>query len=244
MQRFPGAVPAPLRPRFRLDRAKVDLIISSLSDRALDWAMATTRNNPQLMSDLPLFLNEFHATVDHPSGGADSAGWLHSITQGSRNAAEYTLEFRTLAADSGWGDVVLRSAYRRGLLEDIKDLIVRDQPPTLQDLITLVLLMDDRLRERRRERAQRLGNPPRSSGTRATGPDITTRSSRSTPPLPQSHNVPTRPPGKTSLCSWAGCASPRKSVSSGSAYTAGIIHLIQGCPVRPKDSAHLEGGSL
>ena len=143
---------------FRSDGAKVALIISSLSDRALDWAMATTRNNPQLMSDLSLFLNEFHATFDHPSGGADAAGRLHSITQGSHSAAEYTLEFRTLAADSGWGDVALRSAFHRGLLEDIKDLIVWDQPPTLQDLITLVLLMDDQLRERRRERAQRPGN--------------------------------------------------------------------------------------
>ena len=158
--------------------------------------MTTTRNNLQLMSDLSLFLNEFHATFDHPSGGADAAGRLRSITQGSCSAADYTLEFRTLAADSGWGDVALRSAFCRGLSEDIKDLIIRDQPPTLQDLITLVLLMDDRLREQRRERAHRPGNPPRSSGTRATGPDIVTRSSSSTPPLPQSRSVPARPPGE------------------------------------------------
>ena len=152
--------------------------------------MATTGINPQLAFDLSLFLNEFKATFDHPSGGADAAGRLHSIIQGSCSAAEYTLEFRTLAANSGWGDIALRSAFRRGLSEDIKDLIVRDQPPTLQDLITLVLRMDDRLRERRRERAQRPGIPPRTPGTRSTGSNVATRSSSSATPLPQPRSLP------------------------------------------------------
>ena len=65
---------------------------------------------------------------DHPSEGADAARRLHSIYQGNRSVADYTLEFRTLAADSGWDDVALRSAYRRGLSEDLKDLLVRDHP--------------------------------------------------------------------------------------------------------------------
>ena len=97
-------------------------------------------------------------TFDHPSSGADAAGRLYSLSQGSRSVAEYTLEFCSLAADSRWDDVALRSAYRRGLSEEIKDFIVRDRPSSCNDLISLALLMDERLRERRLERAQRAGS--------------------------------------------------------------------------------------
>ena len=206
--------------QFRSDGAKVALIISSLSDRALDWAIATMGSNPQLASDLSLFLNEFKAAFDHLSGGADAAGRLHRFIQGSRSAAKYTLEFRTLAADSGWGDIALHSAFRRGLSEDA--LIVRDQPPILQDLITLVLRMDDQLRERRRERAQHPRNPC-NPGIRCTGSDVATRSSVSAPPLPQPHS-----PTYLLILLYCGKAG----------------HLIQGCPIRPKDSARLGRGVL
>ena len=86
--------------------------------------MAAIGSNPQLSSNLPLFSDEFMKTFDHPSNGADAAGRLHSITQGSRSAVEYTFDFRTLAADGGWDGIALRSAYRRGLSEEIKDLLV------------------------------------------------------------------------------------------------------------------------
>ena len=110
--------------RFRSDSAKIALIVSALTDRALDWAMAALGSNTQQANDLRLFLDEFKKTFDHPSCGADAAGRLHTLSQGSRSVAEYTLEFRTLAADSRWDDAALRSAYWRGLSEEIKDLIV------------------------------------------------------------------------------------------------------------------------
>ena len=97
--------------RFRSDGAKVALIISSLSDRALDWAMAAININPQLSSNLAAFTLEFRRAFDHPTNGVDAAGRLHSIQQGLRSVAEYT----TLASDSGWADNTLRSAYRRSL---------------------------------------------------------------------------------------------------------------------------------
>ena len=146
---------------FRSDGAKVALIISSLSDRALDWAMAAVGNNSQLSSNLQLFADEFKKTFDHPSNGTDAAGRLHSNLQGPWSVAEYTLEFCTLAADSSCDDNALRSAYRRGLSEEIKDLLVWDQPSSFNDL-TLALLMDERLQERRLERAQCAENSART----------------------------------------------------------------------------------
>ena len=120
--------------RFRSDGARVALIMSSLTDRALDWAVATVGRDPRMSTNLPLFLAGFRHVFDHPTAGADAAGRLHLIRQGGRGIADYTLEFRTLAAESGWDDVALRSAYRRGLSEEIKDLLMRDRPTSLNDL--------------------------------------------------------------------------------------------------------------
>ena len=105
--------------------------------------------------DLPLFLEEFRRVFSHPTSRADAAGRLHSIKQGGLGIAAYTLEFRTLAADSGWDDVALRSAYRRGLSKEFKDLLVRNRPTSLNDLVSLAYPKDKRLREQRLERAQR-----------------------------------------------------------------------------------------
>ena len=140
--------------RFRTDSARDALIMSTLTGRALDWAIAAVRQNPRLSNNLAEFLEEFRRVFDHPTQGSDAAGRLHTLCQGTRSVADYTLEFRTLAADSGWDDAALRSAYRRGLSEELKDLLVRDQPTSLNDLATLAHRLDDRLRERRLERAQ------------------------------------------------------------------------------------------
>ena len=103
--------------RYRLDRARVALIMSSVTDQALNWAIAAVDHNPQFSTNLQLFTEEFKRMFDHPTNRADAAGRLHSIQQGSQVIAEYTLDFRTLAADSGWDDTALRSAYRHGLAE-------------------------------------------------------------------------------------------------------------------------------
>ena len=172
--------------RYRTDGARVALIMSSLAGRALDWAVAAVGRNPQLSSCLPDFLEEFRRVFDHPSQGADAAGRLHSLQQGSRGVADYTLEFRTLAAESGWDDAALRSAYRRGLSEELKDLLVRDHPSSLNELSTLAHRLDDRLRERRLERAQRRETPhlPRSPKRPCSleGAVLVSRANISSPP--------------------------------------------------------------
>ena len=182
--------------RFWSDGAKVALIMSSLSDRALDWAMAVVGNNPQLCTILQQFSDELNRAFDHPSYGADAAGRLHSIQQGPRGIGKYTLEFCTLVANSGWDDNTLRSTYRRGLSKEMKDLLVRDRPPMFNSLVTLALQMDERLRERCLEWGQRSGNSARTPGTRPVGPDIAAQKLTPLPPLPPSRALLTRPQGE------------------------------------------------
>lgn len=66
---------------------------------------------------------------------------------------EMAVEFRTLAAESGWNDEALHGVFQQALSETIKDeLMSRDEPQTLEELISLAICIDNRRRERRRER--------------------------------------------------------------------------------------------
>ena len=148
--------------RYSADGARIAYIMSLLSGKALRWATAAVGQDSRLANSYAAFRAEFKAVFDHPVEGEDAASRLHSIQQGSRSVADYTLEFRILAADSGWGDKALQSAYRRGLSEAVKDGLLRDRPTSYNALIELALQMDQRLRERRAERAHRSpGSAPR-----------------------------------------------------------------------------------
>ena len=67
--------------------------------RALDWAHEETRN---------ILLSQTYATFEgnvklvfhHPDHAGSAAGRLLELSQGSQSAAEYSVEFHTLAADS------------------------------------------------------------------------------------------------------------------------------------------------
>merc|ERR1712055_1028288 len=99
-------------------------------------------------------MGEFQLVFNHPEDGRNAAARLHDLRQGTRSVADFTVEFRTLAAESGWDELALQSAYRRGLSDAIKDTIVQKKPPSLNALILLSLQVDERIQERKRERAR------------------------------------------------------------------------------------------
>ncbi|KAM9753674.1 uncharacterized protein ACNS7B_006895 [Menidia menidia] len=70
--------------RYSAGGARIALIMSLLTDRALAWAIAATSRDLQLTIDYPAFLREFRLVFDHPMDGPDAASRLHSISQGSR----------------------------------------------------------------------------------------------------------------------------------------------------------------
>ena len=149
--------------RYSTDEARVALIVSLLGGRALDWAVAILSKHSSLASDFARFITEFRLVFDHPADGSDLTTRLHSLSQGTRSVAEYAVEFRILAAGGHWNDEALMSAFRRGLSDSIKDLILRDRPTSLDTLIALALQVDDRLRERRLERSHRTPSFPKST---------------------------------------------------------------------------------
>lgn len=79
---------------------------------------------------------------------------LH-LSQGTRSEAEFAIEFRTLATESGWDQQALRTTFHHALSPEIKDeLAFRDPAPDLESLIDVAIQVDHRLRERQQERQQ------------------------------------------------------------------------------------------
>ena len=62
------------------------------------------------------------------------------ITHGhlpARSGAEHSIDFRILAAESGWEERALRGVYLSSILEALKDKLIVLEDRTLEDLIAL-----------------------------------------------------------------------------------------------------------
>ncbi|KAJ8364460.1 hypothetical protein SKAU_G00132910 [Synaphobranchus kaupii] len=113
-----------------------------------------------------------------------SAQRLLHLCQGSRCAAEFAVEFRTLAVESGWNDMVLQEVFRNGMRDVLRDeLAMRDDASSLDNPISLSLFsiqVVNRLWARQREKTGR-GTPPDQYSR--TNPVAPVHTSVSAPPL-------------------------------------------------------------
>lgn len=85
----------------------------------------------------------------HPASRGDVDHRLLHLSQGTRSAAEFAMEFHTLATESGWDQRALRATFYHALSPEIKDeLAFRDPAPDLEALIDVTKWVDHRFRER------------------------------------------------------------------------------------------------
>lgn len=152
------------------DRTKTAYIMSLMSDQAAGWAVANSIRRPTLAHSYTDFVGEMRRVFDHPVRGKEASSRLLSLRQDSDSVAQFALSFRILAADSGWGETALQSVFLNGLADRIKDeLAARDETSSLEELIALAIRLDNRLRERRRERHDHFYTPPAAVGPGPTG---------------------------------------------------------------------------
>uniref|UniRef100_A0A3B1JYM9 Gypsy retrotransposon integrase-like protein 1 n=1 Tax=Astyanax mexicanus TaxID=7994 RepID=A0A3B1JYM9_ASTMX len=129
------------------DEAKIGFIISRLSGKALEWATAIWEDlSGASYTD---FLATFRSVFDHSRYGQSNGELLLALKQGQKPVASYALEFRTLAAGSGWNNAALINVFRCGLNPDVqRELACRDDSLTLDQLISLSIRLDQLLSRR------------------------------------------------------------------------------------------------
>ena len=224
--------------RFQTSESRVSFVVSLLSGRALDWAVAALKKTHSFFSDFRAFISEFRLVFDHPSVGPDAQSKLMTISQGNRSVAEYSVEFRLLAAECNWNDEALSCAFRRGLNNPIKDQILLNQPDSLAALISLALFVDSRLRSKDIEK-QPSGTSTTFKNTSDSRVTIATRPppTRGKPPPPKTVFDESEPMqlGRSRLSS---DERQRRIRNRLCLYCGGADHQLQTCSVRPKDLTH------
>ena len=210
------------------DRARIAYVIGALSGRALSWATAVWTTGGSLSSSYGSFTGELLKVFDHPEGGPDPGKRLTSLRQGLRSVADYTIEFRTLSAESGWNDAALRAVFHQGLTETMKDeLASRDEPTDLEQLISLSIRLDNRLRERRRERVPRSQPRPLSPLRRPQSPPPRT------PASPGTHLNSEPEPMQLGRARLTPEERARRRAEGACLYCGQPGHLVATCPTRP-----------
>lgn len=131
------------------DRAKVAFVISHLTGRAESWATAEWSRKSVVCDSYANFTQTFTQIFQIFTPGREAARALVGLQQGRRGVSDYAVEFRILAAESGWNSSALCDAFLHGLSHIVKDqLISLDLPADLDALVARTVKIDKRLLER------------------------------------------------------------------------------------------------
>ena len=104
-------------------------------------------------SSVSAFSDGVQKVFDKATPGREAARGVFNLVQGNRQVVDYSIDFRTLAAESDWNSSLLTDAFYNGLSDVIKDVLAaRDPLADLDTLIATAIRIDGRLQERRRER--------------------------------------------------------------------------------------------
>lgn len=230
---------------YSTDQSRVAFIMSLLTGKASSWAVALVNSNSVVCSTLNSFTAEMLRVFDHPLQSEAVGNKLLSLRQGSDSVATYSIEFRILAAMCGWNDKALHGVFFRGLSEEVKDhLAKRDEIASLEELISLSIRLDNRLRERCRERAGRFSSPIPSLQPETANPPILHELATATPPVsaPSSSTEEPMQLGRGRLP----LEERQCRFCQGLCFYCGQAgHIQLNCTSRPKDQAHqLQEGVL
>ena len=162
-----------LQPQtYPTDKAWIAYLSGALRGEALAWATVVWERGSAACFDYSVISEEMRRVFNHPVRGREASQRL-LLRQGSRSVASFAVEFRTLAVESGWNEDALQGVFLNVLGSDVKDeLTSREESSDLEHLIALAIRVDNRLRERRRERALCSSSTPSSMPPAASRPPL------------------------------------------------------------------------
>ncbi len=121
--------------------------MSLLSGKAIDWAAAVWETERLFRTSYKYFVQQLRDVFEYPAGGKDISTQLLHMSQGNRTAADYAIEFRTLAAQSGWNDISLKAVFRQSLNFDLQtELACKGENSLFTEYITLTIKIDNLMR--------------------------------------------------------------------------------------------------
>ncbi|XP_075465126.1 uncharacterized protein LOC142499531 [Ascaphus truei] len=123
--------------QYSTGRKKVAYVYSLLTGNALAWASPIWELRPEITRDYAAFRQDFRQVFDTPARQETASDSLLELSQRRRPVAQYTLAFRTIAAETRWDQESLVSVFWRGLTDSVKDeLASQTRPGLLEELIS------------------------------------------------------------------------------------------------------------
>ncbi|KAG1925391.1 retrotransposon-derived protein PEG10 [Pimephales promelas] len=179
--RVPAVPPTPavpLPPAENLSQSEprpfLRLILEILRNVAALWGTAVWEKQDPCCNSFLLLSAALKEVFDRAVSGREAARALAELKQGRKSVSDYSIEFRTLAAECGWNEEAQWDMFLHGLADHVqKEIYALDLPTTLTVLIDLALRVEARVSrvERRAASARTLGSDsPRSSGWDVVGP--------------------------------------------------------------------------
>ncbi|KAK3515288.1 hypothetical protein QTP70_013484 [Hemibagrus guttatus] len=203
------------------DRVKIAFIISRLDGKALRWAEPLWSQSNPMMSSLSAFTRHFREVFGRPEGDSSVGERLCRIKQGNLSVTEYALQFRTLAAASGWNEQALITTYRQGLDPQVRlHLAAHEDSMGLEKFIQLSIRFATRM--------QLCFEEHQSQPAASTAP---------AQPGPVSHPEPADDAMQLELSEVSSAdrqwERQRRLAQSCCFYCGGSGHFVAKCPLRP-----------
>ncbi len=134
---------------FATEASRVALVLTLLSGKAALWGTAVWENCHPCCSSFRSLSQEMRRVFDRALDGREAARMLADLCQGEQSVSDYSIQFRTLAAECEWNERAQWDMFLHGLADRIqREIDVVELPPGLDELVDLALGVDARLQQR------------------------------------------------------------------------------------------------
>jgi hypothetical protein len=153
----------------------VAFVLTLLSGKAALWGTAVWENQHICCASFQALSTEMKRVFDRAVAGKEAARLLADLRQGNGSVSDYSIQFRTLAAECQWNEEAQWDMFLHGLADRVqKEIYILDLPKTLDGLVELALRVDARLNRMtshvQQSRLQYHTEDPRASGGSAVSP--------------------------------------------------------------------------
>ncbi len=118
--------------------SRVALVLTLLSGRAALWGTAVWENRHPCCSSFHSLSQEMRRVFDRALVGREAARMLADLRQGEQSVSDYSIQFRTLAAECEWNEKAQWDMFLHGLADRIhQEIDVVELPLGLDELVDL-----------------------------------------------------------------------------------------------------------